>query len=136
MDVDGMVELEGLGLSGIKQLRKDEPSESQGRNQSGKEINKAASEGLRHEIGVVGKHGIDEENEPSLLRGLFRGMRLMFHGVDPSLTKVERFRVQRSGLKNVKTSAFIGFGYPSAFGGMRAPKGRCIKSAKSDLMER
>jgi hypothetical protein len=84
--VKHVVELDGLGLVRIKKNRKDEPSDSQGGNHTGKEVDETAPEGLRHEVSIVRKHGVDDGRDPSSLGWFFRGMLLMFHGVDPSFS--------------------------------------------------
>jgi hypothetical protein len=51
--VDSMAELDGLGLLGVKELRENEPPESQGWDHTGKEIDEAAPERLRYEVNVI-----------------------------------------------------------------------------------
>jgi hypothetical protein len=101
-----MAELDGLGLFGIEESRKDEPSDHQGGNNPCEEVKQTATERVRHKIGIVRQDGINNGCDPPLLGRFFRGWRLVFHGVDPSC-QVNGFFLRKRKDKRHEDAAYL-----------------------------
>ena len=81
--MDGMIEMDGLHLFGVKGHGKENPSHKQCGQKSAQKVDQPALERMGDQVGIIGQDNFNQGFNPLGQGRFIRGAFMIFHGVHP-----------------------------------------------------
>jgi len=86
--MSGVTKINRLLLLGIEGYRKENPTYKECRYKTGEEIDQSTPQRLGDQLGIVGQDEVDKRGYPTSLWRPFRGICLIYHGINPLSEKL------------------------------------------------